>query len=60
MNYFIKQQNERIDYNYREYVVNTSADLEKIPEEACPGSIVFVMNEGKMMMLNLDNEWKEF
>lgn len=60
MEYFSKQQNNNIDYNYREYIIDTSSQLESLPDDCCPGSIVFIVDEGKMKMRNLKGEWKDF
>ena len=60
MGAFLKQQSSRVDYNYREYTLDTEADLAEVPTASCaPGSICFIIDGSKVFMLNTEKEWKE-
>lgn len=60
MSYTLKQQSNRLDYNYREYTVDNEADIQDIPVNTCiPGSVCFVINGSRVFMLNNEKEWEE-
>ena len=60
MGAYLKQQSSRIDYNYREYTLDTEDDLEKVPTANCaPGSVCFIIDGSKVFMLTTEKEWKE-
>lgn len=59
MSYTI-QQGGRLDYNYKEIVINREVDVETVPtHSACPGSIIYVIENGNIYMLNENKEWIE-
>lgn len=60
MGYYLRQQSNRADYNYKEYTVDTEADIQDIAVSSCtPGSICFVIDGSRVFMLNTEKEWKE-
>ena len=55
---FIVKQGGRIDYNYKEYFLDTAEELETINTKACsPGSIAYIISSGDVYMLNSKKEW---
>lgn len=57
MSYIVKQ-GEDINYRYKEIIVDTEAEVSSVDtKEACPGSIIYVVENGAMYMLNTKNEW---
>ena len=57
MSYIVKQ-GEDINYQYKEIVVDTEAEVSQVSAEgACPGSIIYVIENGKFYMLNTKKEW---
>lgn len=55
---FLVKQGGRSDYNYKEYYLDTAAELTEIPISACcPGSIAYVIANGEVYMLNNQKEW---
>ncbi len=57
----ILRQGGRTDYNYKEWYLDTEADLQEISEEelksACTGSVAYVIATGNVYMLNSEKEW---
>lgn len=54
------KQGGNLDYNYKEYFLDTESDLASVPTmDACPGSVAFIINSGKLFILNTNKEWKE-
>ena len=44
MGFYLKQQSSRIDYNHREFILDTIADLDDVVVETCsPGSTCFII-----------------
>lgn len=57
---FLLRQGGRVDYNYKEYYLDTEDELILVPSgDCCPGSIAYVIATGKVYMLNSKKEWKE-
>ena len=57
---FMDKQASRIDYNHREFIADTEADIVDLPtENIAPGSTCFVIKGSKVFMLNTEGEWKE-
>lgn len=57
MSYVVKQ-GEDINYQYKEIVVDTEAEVSQVSTEGvCPGSIIYVIENGKFYMLNTKKEW---
>lgn len=57
---YIVKQGGKLDYNYKEYFLDIESDLASVPTiDACPGSIAYVINSGKLFILNTNKEWKE-
>ena len=49
----------RTDYNYKEYFLDTLAELEEIDlikEKPCPGSVAYIIETGAVYILNSQNE----
>ena len=60
MAFYLKQQSNKNDYNYKEFIVDTDADIADLPTEGiAPGSNCFVIETSTVYMLNNQNEWKE-
>lgn len=52
------RQGTRTDYNYKEYVIDTKADLDNInKEECCAGSMVYIIETKEFYILNNKKEW---
>lgn len=57
---FLLRQGGRVDYLYKEYYLDTEDELSKVPvHDCCPGSIAYIIETGKIYMLNSKKEWKE-
>ena len=57
MGFYLKQQSSRMDYSYREYILDKEEDLNKVPTHTCsPGSVCFVIETSDVYML--DNNQK--
>lgn len=51
-------QGSRYDYNYKEFYVDTAADIATIDTSiCCPGSVVFVIEDSEAYMLTSDRQW---
>ena len=60
MAFYLKQQSNKNDYNYKEFIVDTDADITDLPTKGvAPGSNCFVIETSTVYMLNNQNEWKE-
>lgn len=60
MAFRLVKQGGKLDYNYKEYFLDTENDLASVPIfDACPGSVAYVIGSGKLFMLNTNKEWKE-
>lgn len=57
MGYSLNKQSNRIDYNVREYICDTEADIADIPTNCAPGSTIFVIETSNLYMLNTKGEW---
>ena len=54
---FLLRQGGRVDYNYKEYYLDTEDELILVPSgDCCPGSIAYVIATGKVYMLNSKKE----
>ena len=53
------KQGGRTDYNYKEFIVDTEADMVDIQldEDICAGSTCFIVSTGQVFMLNNKKEW---
>lgn len=58
-NIYLLKQGGRVDYNYKEFYVETEADIANIQlnEDICPGSTVFVISTSQVFILNTKKEW---
>lgn len=58
-NIYLLKQGGRVDYNYKEFYVETEADIAsiKLDEDICPGSTVFVISTSQVFILNTKKEW---
>lgn len=55
---FIVKQGGRIDYNYKEYFLDTAEELATIDKKACsPGSVAYIISNGDVYILNSKKEW---
>lgn len=60
MSYTIVKQNNKLNYDYKEFFLDTEEDLSSVPvKDACPGSIAYIIDSGKIFILNTEKEWKE-
>ena len=50
-------QNGDIQYNIREYVVDTLDDIKSLPTHAAMGSTAIVISTSEVFMLNGEKEW---
>lgn len=54
---FLVKQGGKVDYNYKEYYLDSDSELSSIPVGACcPGSIAYVIPTSKVYMLNSNKE----
>lgn len=57
MAYRLVKQGGKLDYNYKEYYLDTDSDLSTLPVgDAWPGSIAYSIASGKVYMLNTLNQ----
>lgn len=57
---FLGKQGGKTDYNYKEYYLDTEAELSSIDVRFCsPGSVAYIIATTKVFMLNSKKEWKE-
>ena len=60
MGFYLKQQSSRLDYNYKEYILDKEKDLDEVPITGCdPGSVCFVIETSEVYMLNSNKKWKK-
>ena len=60
MGFYLKQQSSRLDYNYKEYILDKERDLDEGPITGCaPGSVCFVIETSEVYMLDSNKEWKK-
>ena len=60
MGFYLKQQSSRLDYNYKEYILDKEEDLDEVPITGCaPGSVCFVIETSDVYMLDSNKEWKK-
>ena len=52
------QQGGRIDYNYKETFIDLESELNTLSVESmCPGSVIYVIENGNIYILNQKREW---
>ena len=57
---YLVQQGGRTDYNYKEYYLDTAAELSSVPTYDCAtGSVAYVIATQQVYILNSNKEWKE-
>ena len=55
---FLVRQGGRVDYNYKEYYLDSINELPFIPVEDCsPGSVAYIIDKAEVYMLNSKKEW---
>lgn len=55
---YLLRQGGKVDYNYKEYYLDTEEELSEIDvNSCCPGSIAFIITTGKVFMLTNKKEW---
>ena len=59
MSFYMTKQSNRNDYNLREYVLDTEADIANLPKTDAPGSTAFVIDTSSVYMINTEGEWIE-
>ena len=60
MGFYLKQQSSRLDYNYKEYILDKEEDLDEVPITVCAsGSTGFIIETSDVYMLNSNKEWKK-
>ena len=58
MAYLVKQ-GARVDYNYKEFYLDSAEELKDINvNDCCPGSVAVVISTGEVYMLTNKKEWK--
>ena len=54
---FLLKQGGRVDYNFKEFYLDSESELDGVPvKECCPGSIAYIIDSGKIYMLNSKKE----
>lgn len=58
MSYIVKQGG-RTDYNYKEFYLDSEADVASLPTRGnvCPGSVAYIIATGAVYMLNNSKQW---
>ena len=57
---YLLKQGGRVDYNYKEYYLDTAAELSSIPTYDCAtGSVAYIIATQQVYILNSQKEWKE-
>ena len=57
---YLVKQGGKTDYNYKEYYLDTEAELASINVNGCcSGSVAYVIQNQKVFILNSNKEWKE-
>lgn len=57
MEYLVKQGG-KLDYYYKEYFLDTLADLANISKnQICAGSVAYIIDVGDVYILNTKKEW---
>ena len=60
MGFYLKQQSSRLDYNYKEYILDKDRDVDEVPSTGCaPGSVCFIIETSDVYMLNSNKKWKK-
>lgn len=56
---YVLRQGGRVDYNYKEFFVDTEADIASLPTDntVCPGSVAYVIDNGQVYILNNEKKW---
>lgn len=55
---YLLKQNENVDYNYKEYYLDTEEELSQINKKyCCPGSVAYIIDSTNIYILNADKEW---
>lgn len=58
MAYLVKQ-GARVDYNYKEFYLDTVDELQDIDvDNCCPGSVAVIITTGEVYMLTNKKEWQ--
>ncbi len=58
MAYLVKQ-GTRVDYNYKEFYLDSAEELKDINvNDCCPGSVAVVITTGEVYMLTNKKEWQ--
>lgn len=50
-------QNGDVQYNIREYVVDTESEIDNLPKDAAMGSIALVLSTTELFMLDGQGKW---
>lgn len=54
----IVKQGGRLDYNYKEIYCDSQADMNNIDmNNICPGSVVYIISDGNIFILNSNKQW---
>lgn len=56
-NISIMSQDGKQAYGVKEYVVDTSDDVENLPHNVAPGSVAIVASNSEVYILNNQKEW---
>lgn len=60
MAFYLKQQSNKNDYNYKEFIADDVEDVADLPvENVCAGSTCFVIATSAVYMFNNKKEWVE-
>lgn len=57
---YLAKQGGKVDYNYKEYYLDSQSELSSVPTGACcPGSVAYVIDTQKVYILNANKQWIE-
>lgn len=57
---YLVKQGGKVDYNYKEYYLDTLSELSSIPVDDCAtGSVAYIIATQQVFILNNQKEWKE-
>lgn len=54
----IVSNNGTHNYDYKEFIVDTPEDIQKLPKDCAAGSNAFVVSTSEVYMINNAKEWK--
>ena len=55
---YLLRQNNKTDYNYKEFYLDTLNELNSVDiKDACPGSVAYIISSSDVYILNANGQW---